>query len=84
MEVNNSVRKNTPTKPVKRGPKPKEEGLNDLCRLCGTVQYRKWSPTANDTQNGPQVIPKVDRKWSRENLRNGMDFMGLITKKDWL
>ena len=36
MEVNNSVRKNTPTKPVKRGPKPKEEGLNDLCRLCGT------------------------------------------------
>ena len=55
-----------------------------------TVQYRKWSPTANDPetandpQNGPQVIPKVDRKWSRENLRNGMDFKGLITKKDWL
>ena len=45
---------------------------------------RKWSPkwTANDPR--PQVIPKVDRKWSRENLRNGMDFMGLITKKDWL
>ena len=44
----------------------------------------KWSPkwTANDPR--PQVIPKVDRKWSRENLRNGMDFMGLITKKDWL
>ena len=44
---------------------------------------RKWSPkwTANDPR--PQVIPKVDRKWSRENLRNGMDFMGLITKKDW-
>ena len=48
------------------------------------VQYRKWSPTANDPQNGPQMIPNVDRKWSRENLRNGMDFMGLITKKDWL
>ena len=52
------------------------------------VQYRKWSPTANDPetandpQNGPQMI--LDRKWSRENLRNGMDFMGLITKKDWL
>ena len=45
---------------------------------------RKWSPkwTANDPR--PQVIPKVDRKWSRENLRNGMDFMGLITKMDWL
>ena len=36
--------------------------------------------TANDPQ--PQVIPKVDRKWSRENLRNGMDFMGPITKKE--
>ena len=54
------------------------------------VQYRKWSPTANDPetandpQNGPQMIPNVDRKWSRENLGNGMDFMGLITKKDWL
>ena len=45
---------------------------------------RKWSPkwTANDPR--PQVIPKVDRKWSHENLRNKMDFMGLITKKDWL
>ena len=32
----------------------------------------------------PQVIPKVDHKWSRENFRNGMDFMELITKKDWL
>ena len=54
--------------------------------MYSTVQYRKWSPTANDPQTDPrpQVIPKVDRKWSRENLRNGMDFMGLITKKDWL
>ena len=32
------------------------------------VQYRKWSPTANDPetandpQNGPQMI--LDRKWS--------------------
>ena len=44
----------------------------------------KWSPkwTANDPRL--QVIPKVYRKWSRENLRDGMDFMGLITKKDWL
>ena len=43
---------------------------------------RKWSPkwTANDPR--PQVISKVDRKWSRENLRNGMDFMGLIIKKN--
>ena len=53
-----------------------------------SLQYRKWSPTtndpetANDPQNGPQMI--LDRKWSRKNLRNGMDFMGLITKKDWL
>ena len=40
--------------------------------------------TANDPR--PKVILKVDRKWSRENLGNGMewnamDFMGLITKK---
>ena len=32
---------------------------------------RKWSPkwTANDPR--PQVIPKVDRKWSRKKNRNG-------------
>ena len=52
--------------------------------ILSAVQYRNHPETANDLQNGPQVILKVDRKWSRENLRNGMDFMGLITKKDWL
>ena len=33
----------------------------------------KWSPkwTANDP--GPQLIPKVDRKWSRKKNRNGLD-----------
>ena len=33
----------------------------------------KWSPkwTANDPR--PQVIPKVDRKWSRKKNRNGLD-----------
>ena len=59
------------------------------CRVPQMIPYRKWSRdrkwspkwTANDPQ--PQVISKVDRKWSRENLRNGMDFMGLITKKDY-
>ena len=43
--------------------------------LEGTVKYRKWSRdpkwspkwTANDPRL--QVIPKVDRKWSREKLR---------------
>ena len=34
---------------------------------------RKWSLkwTANDPR--PQVIPKVDRKWSRKKNRNGLD-----------
>ena len=44
-----------------------------------TVQYRKWfrdrkwSPkwTANDPR--PQVIPKVDRKWSRKKNRDDLD-----------
>ena len=42
-----------------------------------TVQYRKWSPTANDPetandpQNGPQMI--LDRKWSRKKIRNDLD-----------
>ena len=31
------------------------------CDPC-TVQRRKWSPTANDPEIGPQMIP--DRKWS--------------------
>ena len=61
-----------------------------------SVQYRKWSPTANDPettndpQNGPQMI--LDRKWSLKLTANdpvktwGMEwiFMGLITKMDWL
>ena len=41
------------------------------------VQYRKWSPTANDPETAndprPQVIPKVDRKWSRKKNRNDLD-----------
>ena len=38
------------------------------------VQYRKWSPTANDPetendpQNGPQMI--LDRKWSPKSTAN--------------
>ena len=34
--------------------------------LAGAVQYRKWSPTANDPetandpQNGPQMIPPLE------------------------
>ena len=29
--------------------------------------------TVNDPQNGPQVIFKVDRKWSRKKHRNDLD-----------
>ena len=32
------------------------------------VQYRKWSPTAYDPQNGPQMI--LDRKWSLKPTAN--------------
>ena len=42
------------------------------------VQRRKWSPTANDPQTGndpePQMIPDVNRKWSRRKTANGIDF----------
>ena len=33
-----------------------------------SVQYRKWSLTANDPQNGPQMI--LDRKWSSKSTAN--------------
>ena len=42
--------------------------------IVGSVQYRKWSPTANDPetandpQNGPQMI--LDRKWSSKSTAN--------------
>ena len=42
--------------------------------VLGAVQYRKWSPaandpeTANDPQNGPQMI--LDRKWSLKSTAN--------------
>ena len=50
--------------------------------------------TANDpeTANDPkmdlkwyftQLIPKVDRKWMPEKLRNRIDFMGLIMKRNF-
>ena len=64
-----------------------------------TVQYRKWSQTgndpetANDPQNGPQMI--LDRKWSLKSIANnpvktwGMEWIcgtdykkGLIIKKE--
>ena len=40
-----------------------------------SVLYRTANDreTANDPR--PQLIPKVDRKWSREDLRNGMDWL---------
>ena len=56
------------------------QGSNESCTVPQTIPNRKW--TANDPP--PQVIPKVDPKWYHVNLRNGMDFMWLITKKDWL
>ena len=51
--------------------------------ILSAVQYRKWSPTANDPetandlQNGPLMI--LDRKWSLKSTAN--DPMGLIIKK---
>ena len=39
---------------------------------------RKWSSTVSDPQSRPQMIPWKIEEW------NGMDFMGLSTKKDWL
>ena len=44
------------------------------CIRSTAVQYRKWSPTANDPetendpQNGPQMI--LDRKWSPKSTAN--------------
>ena len=54
------------------------------------VQYRKWSPTANDleTANDPQnepqmILDRVSDPQSRpQMIRNGMDFLGLSAKKD--
>ena len=56
------------------------------------VSYRKWSPTANDleTANDPQnepqmILDRVTDPQSRpQMIRNGMDFLGLSAKKDWL
>ena len=38
------------------------------------IPDRKWSPnwTLNDPES--QVIPDVDRKWSRRKARTGMEF----------
>ena len=51
-----------------------------------SVQRHKWSlttndpKTKNDLQSGLQMIPDVDRKWSRRKIRNCMDvgFLGIF------
>ena len=53
---------------------------NENCTAPQMIPDRKWSPdhkwspnwTANDPE--PQVIPDVNRKWSRRKTTNGMDF----------
>ena len=64
---------------------PFQEILNMRNLNTTTVQYRKWSPTANDPetandpQNGPQMI--LDRKWSLLSTANDperkMEWLGL-------
>ena len=54
--------------------------LKTLQNFFSSVQRRKWSPdrkwspnwTANDPE--PQMIPDVNRKWSRRKTTDGMDF----------
>ena len=60
--------------------------IRSNCTVPQMISNRKWSRdriwspkwTANDRR--PKVIPKVDRKWSRENLGNGMEWI----LWDWL
>ena len=42
--------------------------IAEFAPLKGTVRYRKWSATANDPQNGPQMI--LDRKWYPKSTAN--------------
>ena len=57
-------------------------------KICGEMYSTANDPeTANDPKMDlkwyfTQLIPKVDRKWMREKLRNRIDFMGLIMKKE--
>ena len=34
------------------------------------------------TRNGPQIIPDVDRKWSRRKTRKGMEFVPWVVDSD--
>ena len=48
-----------------------------VCILCHVTLHVKSNPekvnwTTNDPE--PQMIPDVDRKWSRRETRNGMEF----------
>ena len=50
------------------------------CKTLQMIPDRKWSPEqkyspswpANDPE--PQMIPDVDRKWSRRKGKNGLEF----------
>ena len=59
-----------------RSSRPWDKGYCTVPQMISNRKWsrdRKWSPkwTANDPR--PQVIPKVDRKWSRKKNRNGLD-----------
>ena len=73
-------------------PRPRPQMISKRCRKWPLkwLQMRpqvipkmdsKWSPTktANDPQNGQQMIVTVDRKWSREENQNGLDRSYCIT-----
>ena len=42
MEISGNSKDLTPKKPAKRGPKPKEGSVNDICRLCFTNLKQKF------------------------------------------
>ena len=42
MEISGNSKDLTPKKPAKRGPKPKEGSVNDICRLCCTNLKQKF------------------------------------------
>ena len=57
-----------------------ERTLSEVCTAPQMIpnrkwsQDRKWSPNWNANDPEPQMIPDVDRKWSRRKVRNGMEF----------
>lgn len=62
MEISDNAKGETPKKPAKRGPKPKGESPNDICRLCCTHLKLKFGDFQKTTYVATENLFKPSKR----------------------